>query len=61
MLSHIDTGTYRLLDVEHLRQTEDIQDRAKGIRGVKARKERGSKKSVFTAEMGRSASVWLES
>lgn len=57
MLSNIDTGTYRLLDVEHLRKTEDIQDRAKGIRGVKERKERGRKRSIFTTEMGRSASV----
>lgn len=44
MLSNIDTETYRLLNVEHLRQTEDIQDRTKGIRGVKRRKERGRKK-----------------
>lgn len=57
MLSNIDTETYRLLNVEHLRQTEDIQDRTKGIRGVKRRKERGRKKSIFTAEMGLSASV----
>lgn len=57
MLSNIDTETNRLLNVEHLRQTEDIQERAKGLRGVKGRKERGRKKSVFTAEMGLSASV----